>query len=127
MLMSTTCASKISWILSPDEVVHRLHVELGGEALLDAVDDRQLGRALVGLGQQPLRLVEQPRVLEGDAQARGEGRQQPHVGSLKASVGRGSAARCGRTTVSPDDQRREEHGLRRLALNGRRSIARALG
>ena len=33
--------------LVADQVVHRLHVELGGEALLDAVDDRQLGRALV--------------------------------------------------------------------------------
>ena len=29
----------------------------------------ELGGALVGLGQQPLRLVEQPRVFEGDAQA----------------------------------------------------------
>ena len=80
MPMSTTCASKISLDLVADEVVHRLHVELGGEALLDAVDDRQLGGALVGLGQQSLRLVEQPRVLEGDAQARGERRQQAHVG-----------------------------------------------
>ena len=34
--MSTTWASKISWILSPTSVVHRLHVELLGEALLDA-------------------------------------------------------------------------------------------
>ena len=66
--------------LVADEVVHRLHVELCGEALLDAVDDRQLGGALVGLGQQALRLVEQPRVLEGDAQARCERRQQAHVG-----------------------------------------------
>ena len=41
------------------------------------VDDRQLGRALVGLGQQPLRLVEQARVLEGDAHARRERAQQP--------------------------------------------------
>ena len=55
--------------LVPDEVVHRLHVELLGESLLDAVDDRQLGRPLVGLGQQPARLVEQPGVLERDAQA----------------------------------------------------------
>ena len=38
--------------LVADEVVHRLHVEVGGEALLDAVDDRQLGRPLVGLGQE---------------------------------------------------------------------------
>ena len=26
-----------------DEVVHRLHVELGDEALLDRIDDRRLG------------------------------------------------------------------------------------
>ena len=44
--------------LVADEVVHRLHVEVGGQALLDAVDDRQLGCALIGLGQQPLGLVE---------------------------------------------------------------------
>ena len=65
--------------LVADEVVHRLHVELGGEALLDAVDDRQLGCALVGLGEQSLRLVEQPGVLERDAQARGEGREKADV------------------------------------------------
>ena len=32
-----------------------------------------------GLGQQPARLVEEPRVLERDAQARRQGREQPHV------------------------------------------------
>ena len=52
---------------------------LRGEALLDAVDDRQLGRALVGLGEQPLGLVEQPRVLQGHGQTRRESRQQPDV------------------------------------------------
>ena len=51
--------------LVADEVVHGLHVELRGEALLDAVDDRELGGALVRLGQQSLRLVEEARVLEG--------------------------------------------------------------
>ena len=48
--------------LVADEVVHRLHVELAGEPLLDAVDERQLGVPLP-------RLVDQPRVLERDAQA----------------------------------------------------------
>ena len=57
-----------------------------GEALLDAVDDGQLGGALVRLCQQALRLVEQPRVLKGDAEAAGERRQQTNVASLKASV-----------------------------------------
>ena len=40
------------------------------DALLDAVDDRQLGVALLGLLEQPLRLVEQARVLQRDAHAR---------------------------------------------------------
>ncbi len=62
------------------QLVHRLHVELGGEALLDAVDDRQLGGALVGLGEQPLRLVEQPGVLERDTEAAGKSGEQPNVG-----------------------------------------------
>ena len=53
-----------------DELDDRLEVELLGERLADLVDDRELGGALVRLGQQPLRLVEQPRVLEGDAHAR---------------------------------------------------------
>ena len=66
--------------LVADEVVHRLHVELGGQALLDAVDDRQLGGALVGLGQEALGLVEQAGVLERDAHARGERAEQPLVG-----------------------------------------------
>ena len=54
------------------EVVHRLHLDLGRQALLDLVDDRELGGPLVGLGEQPLGLVEQARVLERDAHARGE-------------------------------------------------------
>ena len=42
---------RVEDLLDPvaDQVVHLLHVELGGKALLDAVDDRQLGRALVAL------------------------------------------------------------------------------
>ena len=59
--------------LVADEVVHRLHVDLRREALLDLVDDRELGGPLVGLRQQALRLVEQAGVLERDAHARREG------------------------------------------------------
>ena len=66
--MSTTWVSKTSWPVA-DELVHGLHVELRGQALLYAVDDGQLCRAFVRLGQQALRLVEQPCVLEGDAHA----------------------------------------------------------
>ena len=65
--------------LVADEVVHRLHVQLRSQPLLDAVDDGQLGRPLIGLGQQALCLVEQARVLERDAQAGGQRRQQAHV------------------------------------------------
>ena len=66
--------------LVADEVDDRLEVELRGHALLDAVDDRELGGALLGFLQQPLRLVEQARVLERDAHARGDGAEQPHLG-----------------------------------------------
>ena len=66
--------------LLADQVVHRLHVELGGKALLDAVDDCQLSCPLISLGQEPFRLVEQSRVLESDAHARRQGREQPLVG-----------------------------------------------
>ncbi len=69
-----TWASKISWILSPTSSYIACVSSCCGEALLDAVDDRQLGRALVGLGEQPAGLVEQPGVLERDAQAGREGR-----------------------------------------------------
>ena len=55
-----------------DELDDRREVELLGEGAADLVDDRQLGGALIGLGEEPLRLVEQPGVLERDAHARGE-------------------------------------------------------
>ena len=61
------------------EVVHGLHLELGGEALLDAVDDGQLGGSLAGL-------VDEPSVLEGHAEAGRQRGQQPTSASLKACV-----------------------------------------
>ena len=66
--MSTTCASKTSRSSVADQVVDRLRVELAGDRLLDAVDQRQLGVPLP-------RLVDQPRVLERDAEAAGERRR----------------------------------------------------
>ena len=61
--------------------------------LLDAVDHRELGVALLGLLQQPLRLVEEARVLERDAHARRDRRQQAHVGVAEcAARARGSPA-----------------------------------
>ena len=59
--------------LLPHQLDHRLHLELLGEALLDAVDDGQLRRALAGL-------VDQADVLQGDAEAGRDRRQELHVG-----------------------------------------------
>ena len=59
--------------LVADDVVDRLQLELAGERRLDAVDQRELGVALPGL-------VDEPRVLERDAEAAGERRQEPLVG-----------------------------------------------
>ena len=53
--------------LVADEVDDALEVERAGHPLLDAVDHRELGVALLGLLQQALRLVEQARVLQRDA------------------------------------------------------------
>ena len=50
-----------------------LEVQLGGQALLDAVDDLQLGHAfLLGL--------EEPGVLQGGAQGGGDGGEQAQLG-----------------------------------------------
>ncbi len=66
--------------LVADEIDDGLEIELRGHPLLDAVDDGELGRALLGFLQQPLRLVEQTRILERDAQAARERGQQSEVG-----------------------------------------------
>ena len=50
--------------LVADRVVDALHIQLGRQRLLHAVDDGQLGGPLLGLVQQPLRLGELPRVLQ---------------------------------------------------------------
>jgi hypothetical protein len=49
-------------------------------ACLHAVDDRELGGALLALLVEALRLVEEARVLEAHAHAAGERLQQAHVG-----------------------------------------------
>ena len=46
------------------ELVHLLHVELLRQALLDAVDDRQLSGALVGFLEQVLRLRDRASATE---------------------------------------------------------------
>ena len=66
--------------LVADEVDDALEVQRAGHALLDAVDHRELGVALLGLLQQALRLVEQARVLQRDAHRRGDRLEQAHFG-----------------------------------------------
>ena len=66
--------------LVADRVVDALDVEFGGERRLHAVDDRELGRALLALLEQPLRLVEEACVFERHAHARGDRLQQANLG-----------------------------------------------
>ena len=66
--------------LVADQVDDPLEVERAGHALLDAVDHRELGVALLGFLQETLRLVEQARVLQRHAH-RGRNRlEQAHFG-----------------------------------------------
>ena len=66
--------------LVANERVHPTHLQLLGQALLDAVDDREFGGTLVGLGEEALRLVEQAGVLGGDAEAGSQRGEESHVG-----------------------------------------------
>ena len=68
------------------EVDDALEVERSGDALLDAVDHRQLGVALLGFLQQSLRLVEQASVLQRHAHAGGDGGQQALIRFAKRVV-----------------------------------------
>ena len=54
--------------LVADEVVDGLHIELGGQSFLDAVDDGQLFGALFRLPEKALGFVEEAGVLKGGAQ-----------------------------------------------------------
>ncbi len=56
-----------------------LEVQLGRQALLDAVDDRQFGIALLGLLEQALGLIEQTGILERHAHAVGQCLQQAYI------------------------------------------------
>src|SRR5258706_11910601 len=62
--------------LIADGVVDALDVELGSERRLHAVDDGELGVALLGFLEQALRLVEETGVLQRDAHAVGERLEQ---------------------------------------------------
>ncbi len=104
----------------PDPVAHgvvdRLQLELAGERLLHAVDQRELGVPLP-------RLVHEPRVLQRHAQAARERGQQADV-----VVGEGVRAvevleRDAPAGLVTEDQRREEHRQRGLALPHRERYA----
>ncbi len=62
-----------------DQLDDRVEFELPSQRVADLVDDGELIVALLGLGQQPFRFGEQPRVLERNAHAGGERRQQALV------------------------------------------------
>ena len=119
--MSRACASKISRIALADELDDRLEVELRGERLADLVDERQLGGALVGLGQQTLRLVEQAGVLEGDAHARRERRQAAARRPRRRRRARCSRGRSTPITRSAGHDRHAEPRLGDLAPTKRRA------
>src|SRR2546422_442093 len=63
----------------PDELDDRVEVELLRERRADFVDQRQLRAALLGLGEEALRFVEQARVLQRHAHARGDRREEALV------------------------------------------------
>ena len=54
--------------LITDQIHNGLEVQLGGESLLDGVDDLQLGNALLLGFEETLGLVEETRVLERGSQ-----------------------------------------------------------
>ena len=65
--------------LLTDELDQRAQLQLRAQRLADLVDDRELGRLAA-------RLLEQPRVLEGDAEACSDGRQQSHVSLAEGAL-----------------------------------------
>ena len=106
--MSTTWASKISWIRSPTRSYIACMSRFVGEPPLDVVD-----RARSSAFALP-RLLEQARVLEGDAQAPGERGQQTHVGVAERVLAVEVLERDDAGRPVADDERHEDARLRRL-------------
>jgi hypothetical protein len=52
-----------------DQIHNGLEVQLGGEPLLDGVDDLQLGDAFLFGFEEPLGLIEEARIFERDTHA----------------------------------------------------------
>ena len=70
--------------LVANQVINCLHLQLGSQPLLNAVDDRQFSGTLFRHFQQALGLVEETRVLNGRGSLRGEGLRHMSVcGSIE--------------------------------------------
>ena len=106
--MSTVCASKISREALADEVVHRLHLEVLGQATLHVIDERELGVPLS-------RLLEQPGVLERDAETAGERREQADVSLAERVFSVDVLQRDPAGGFTPDDEGDVHRGHRHLA------------
>ena len=63
-----------------------LEVELLRECLADLIDDRQFRVPLLRFSEQVGRFIEQPRVIEGNAEAGREGTEQADVGVAESSL-----------------------------------------
>ena len=85
-----------------DEVVHRLHLEVLGQTPLDVVDQRELGVALAGL-------LEQPSVLEGDAEAARERCEQADVRLAERVLAVEVLERNAADRLTADDERDQQH------------------
>ena len=88
-----------------DQVVHRLHLEVLGETPLHVVDQRELGVPLAGL-------LEQPSVLERDAQTPGDRGQQTHVALAERMLSVDVLERDHARRLAPDEERDEDRRLR---------------
>ena len=97
----------------PDELVHGLRIELRGQRGLDVVHDRQLGGA-------SLRLVEQARVLERDAETGGERGEQTHVGLGERVRAVEVLERDPAAQLAAGGERREQDRQGRFSLDDRR-------
>ena len=98
-----------------DRVDDRLEVELPRERCADLVDDGELGVSLLGLTEQALGLVEQSGVLQRDAEAPGQRREQADLGVAERVLAIHVLERDHPGPDAAGDQRHEERTLRNLA------------
>ena len=101
--------------LVADDVVDRLQLELAGNRLLDAVDQRQLGVALA-------RLVHQAGVFERDAEAPRQRVEQLPVGLAERMLPIDVLERDHARRPAFGDERHVQHRLRHLAREQRVAV-----